>query len=119
MTASLTDLLTAQKNGVVAINGVLQSNLRGQGTVTSDTVTADTLVVSGKGYLVSYTLVASGSANGMIYNANSIALTSASNALCPTDKSLANVVKTGLVFTNGLVIRPGAGQSINVTYYLG
>ena len=48
--ASLDDILTAQKNGVVAINSVAQSNLRSEGNATSATVTANTLVVTGNGY---------------------------------------------------------------------
>jgi len=114
--ATLDDILTAQKNGVVAINGVAQSNLRAQGTVTSQTVTANTLVITGKGYLVSYTVLATGSANGTINDSNTVAGSSSANALCATDKTAVGVYKTGLVYTSGLVIKPGSGQSINVTY---
>jgi phosphoglycolate phosphatase-like HAD superfamily hydrolase len=49
MPASLDDILTAQKNGVVAINTLTQATQRGLGTATSATVTAATLVVTGKG----------------------------------------------------------------------
>ena len=117
--ASLDDILTTQKNGVVAINGVQQSNLRDQGTVTSNTVTSSTLIFAGNGYLVSYSVVIRGSADGFIYNSSTVAGITASNALCATDTTAVGVYKVGLLFNRGLVIAPGTGQSINVTYFVG
>ena len=114
MAASLDDILTTQKNGVIAINGLTQSNLRLLGTVTSSTVTSDTLVISGSGYLVRYSVLVAGAA-GTINNSNSVANAAASNALCATQATV-GVFEAGMVFTNGLVIKPGAGQSLNVTY---
>jgi len=116
--ASLDDILTTQKNGVVAINGYTNALLRGQGYYTSATVTGATLVVPGRGYLVSWTVVVAGTGSGMIYNYSAASGYSAANALCPTGTTL-GVQPAGLVFTNGLVIVPGTGQSINVTYSLG
>jgi hypothetical protein len=115
MTVSLGDLLTAQKNGVVAINNVSQATLRGQGTATSATVTGSTIIFSGKGYLVKYTVVVAGSASGLINNASSTVAPAASNALCATPNTV-GIYPVGMVFTNGLTIVPGTGQSINVTY---
>jgi hypothetical protein len=114
--ASLDDILSAQKNGVIAINSVVKSNQRGQGIITSATVTTGTLIVAGAGYLVSYTVVVAGSANGLINNANTVAGATATNALCATDKTSVGVYKVGLAYTDGIVIVPGTGQSINVTY---
>jgi len=116
--ASLDDILSAQKNGVVAINGVLQSNLRGQGTATSATVTADTLVISGKGYLSAYTVTVAGVTAGGIYNANSVANAVAGNQLVVVPATV-GFTKIGHAFNNGLVIKVGSGQSINITYYAG
>lgn len=116
--ASLDDILTTQKNGVVAINNYTNAVLRGQGLYTSATVTATTLVVSGRGYLVSYSVLVAGSADGIIYNFNATSGYSAAQALCSVSATV-GISPAGLVFTNGLVIVPGAGQSINVTYSLG
>lgn len=118
MTASLSDLLTAQKNGVVAINGVTQANLRSLGTQTSLTVTAATVIFTGTGYLVNFAVVVAGSASGLIYDFNSTTSPPAADALCATPATV-GVYKTGQVFTNGLVVVPGTGQSINVTYSVG
>ena len=117
MAASLDDILTTQRNGVIAINGLSQANLRTLGTITSSTVTADTLVVSGSGYLVRYSILVAGVA-GTIHNANSIANAAATNALC-VSQATTGVFSAGMAFTNGLVIKPGAGQSVNVTYSMG
>jgi len=116
--ASLDDILTTQKNGVVAINGYTTALLRDQGTFTSATVTADTLVVSGRGYLVSWSILVAGSTAGTIYNFNSNTGFPAASALCKTGTTV-GIFPAGLVFTSGLVIVPGTGQSINVTYFLG
>jgi hypothetical protein len=114
MTASLSDILTTQKNGVVGVNGIVQSNLRALGTVTSLTVTSETVIYTGRGYLVNFSVVVAGSAAGKISNAAATS-PAASAALCAVPTTV-GVVKTGQVFTAGLVVTPGTGQSINVTY---
>ena len=118
MSASLSDILTTQKNGVVAINGVLQSNLRGQGTATSATVTADTLVIAGRGYLSAYTVTVAGTTTGGVYNANTVANAVAGNQLVVVPATV-GFTKVGHAFNNGLVIKVGSGQSVNITYFVG
>ena len=115
MTASLSDILTTQKNGVVAINGLSQSTLRSLGTQTSVTITAATVIFANAGYLVNFSVVVAGSSTGMIYNASTTANAAASNALCVVPNSV-GITKVGQVFNAGLVVVPGTGQSINVTY---
>jgi hypothetical protein len=115
MTASLADLLTAQKNGVVAINNVAQTNQKALGTQTSTTVTTSTVVITGAGYLVNFSVVIAGSAPGMIYNASSTGGVAASNALCAVPDVI-GIYKAGQTYSNGVVISPGTGQSINITY---
>ena len=116
--ANLDDILTAQKNGVVNLSNIQQANLRAQGTATSATVTASTLVISGKGYLARFCVVVAGSAAGTINNASSTVSPAAGNVLCVVPNTV-GIYDAGLVFTNGLTIVPGTGQSINVTYYVG
>ena len=116
--ATLDDILGAQKNGVVALNRVVSSNLRGQGTVTSSTVTADTLVVTGAGYLVGFTVIVAGTGETTVHNANAVAGAAASNALF-TGSTTVGYTKVGHVFTQGLVIKIGTGQSVNITYFVG
>jgi hypothetical protein len=118
MPASLDDILTVQKNAVVAVNTLGQATLRGLGTATSTTVTAATLVVTGKGYLVRVAVVVAGSGSGLISNYTAATSVPASTALMATPTTV-GVYRAGQVFTDGLVVTPGTGQSINVTYSLG
>jgi len=116
--ASLDDILTTQKNGVVALSGVGLANLRGQGTVTSATVSADTLVLTGKGYLVRISVIVAGSTAGGVYNTNATASAATANQLIVIPNTV-GILSAGLVFTTGLVIKVGSGMSLNVTYAVG
>ena len=115
MTASLADILTTQKNGVVAINGLTQATTRSFGTRTSVTVTAATVIYVGAGYLVNFSVVVAGSTVGTISNTSTVASVAAANALCAVPASV-GIIKVGQIFSAGLVVTPGTGQSINVTY---
>ncbi len=74
--ATLDDILTAQKNGVVAINNISRylenANTITQylaGTTTSDGIATSGVIVSGKsGRLVSMSIFSAGSSSGMIYD---------------------------------------------------
>jgi hypothetical protein len=115
--ATLDDILTTQKNGVVAINNINQTSAYLGGRITSATVTASTLIFTGAGRLVNYSITVKGSAAGIIYNAPTTAAAAAANALVATTATQeVGVYSAGLHFSNGLVVVPGTGQSINVTY---
>lgn len=115
MPASLDDILSTQKNGVIAINNISQSTLRGLGAQTSATITSATLIYPNAGYLVNFSVTIAGSTAGTIYNSSTLAGAAAGNALCIVPSSV-GITKVGQVFSTGLVIAPGTGQSINVTY---
>lgn len=115
--ANLDDILTTQKNGVIAINALNNTTSFIAGKTTSQTVTAQTLVTTGSGILVSFCVIVAGSASGTINNAQTTALSAAGNALVATPTTI-GVYQCGLYFTSGLIITPGTGQSINVTYSL-
>jgi len=114
MTASLSDILTTQKNGVVGVNGIAQASLRALGTITSETITAETVIFTGGGYLVNFSVLVAGTSSGKISNASATS-PAASTALCAVPTTI-GVFKAGQVFTSGIVVTPGTGQSINVTY---
>jgi len=103
--ASLDDILTTQKNGVVGINELNKTTIQGLGSNTSQTVTTETLVISGQGRLVNFCVVVAGSATGEIYNFGS------NSGMTPASQLV--------TVPNGLVIAPGTGQSVNVTYSVG
>jgi hypothetical protein len=116
--SNLDTIATIQKNGVIGLNAINQRLSFIYGTNTSATVTASTLIVSGPGRLVNVAVVVAGSAVGTVYNAASTSAAAAANALVSAPNT-AGVVQVGSVFSNGLVVTPGTGQSLNVTYSLG
>lgn len=125
--SSTTDFLTTNKNGVVAINNLNQTiaaqttALTAQadyyaGQYTSAPVTAATLVASGSGYLVNVAILVAGAA-GNVYDAASTGAAGASNLLYPTVATV-GFTPVGMRFTDGLVVTPGGGQTVVVTYSL-
>lgn len=113
----LTDILTAIKNGVVAMNNASNAILRAQGNATSRTTDGTLLVISGKGILVNFSVTEAGSAEGSIYNAASTSAIADTNKLVATP-NLIGVYDCSQYFDSGLVIVVGTGQKINVTYFL-
>ena len=112
--SSLSDILTAAKNIVTAINGVGQTYLKVQGAIRSNTLTTTSLVSTGQGRLASVSvIVSSGSNDGMIYDSN--AITSLTNALALIDHTT-GVRVMNLPYNNGLVVVPGTGMTLVVSY---
>ena len=116
--ASLDDLLTAAKNIVTAINGVNVTFRASIGTLTSPTLITDSVIATGSGRLVNFAVTITGSGNGAIHNASTVATATAANLLMIVPQTL-GFVQVGQAFTAGLVYKRGTGQSANVTYYLG
>lgn len=117
--ATIDDILTTQKNGVVAINNLgvtLKSYNEGQ--YTSATVSVPTLITIGTGRLVSVTIVDAGSSTGYVYNTSSTTSINLSNSIISFPSTSIGVYQVGSKFTNGIVIVPGTGQAVNVTYSL-
>jgi hypothetical protein len=115
--ASLDDILTTQKNGVVAINGlnkILQSIATNSGwlgpTNTSTTVaTSPVLIIAGSGkiYGISFT-VHSGSASGSIYDSATTGGIAAANRLYVSPTSPDGFYPLSLTYSNGIVLVGGA-----------
>ena len=112
MSASLSDMLTAVKALVTATNN-LHDNRQ-----TSATVTTSTLIFAGSGVLLNCSVTVAGSTAATIYNSPTTAGAAAGNALVVIPAAL-GVTVCNLRFTRGLVVTPGSGQSINVTYTTG
>ena len=112
--ASIDDILTVLKNVVVAINGWNTTIKRNAGTATSTTVTAATVVTTGGGRLVNVSVLVAGSTPGFVYNATTTSVT-ASQALAVAPNTIGSY-DTGRNYTVGLVVVPGTGQSLNITY---
>jgi hypothetical protein len=111
--SSLSDILTAAKNIVTAINGVGQTYLKVQGASRSATLTANTLVASGQGRLASVSVVVAGSTDGTIYDSNAVG--SLVNALAIIDNAL-GITVVNMPYNSGLVVVPGTGMTVVVSY---
>lgn len=112
--SSLTDILTTAKNIVTAINGLGQTYLKVQGVNRSATLTAAAVVSSGQGRLASVSVISStGSVDGHIYDSN--VLGSLTNELALIDHT-PGVRVMNLPYNNGLLVVPGTGMTVVVTY---
>lgn len=116
--ASLDDIATIQKNGVIAVNTLNQTLQRIYGSNTSTTVSANTLVLTGPGRLINVSVTSAGTTNGAIHNCSTVAAAATSNKLASITNTI-GVFPMNLLFTNGLVIVVGTGQELNVTYSVG
>lgn len=117
--ATLDDILTAQKNGVVAINNLNQTwnnyLIQTNGQYSSVEITSATLLYSGPGTLVKVSVIQAGSTTGFIYDFNSAAVAVTGRRILAIPNTI-GLVNAGLAFTLGLVVVPGTGQSIVVSY---
>lgn len=111
--SSLSDILTAAKNIAIAINGASQIYLKVQGNSRSDTLTSTALVSSGQGRLATISVTVAGSANGMIYDSNAVASLTGAIAVIPNSLGITLV---NMPYDNGLVVVPGTGMTVNISY---
>lgn len=115
--ATIDDLLTTQKNGVIAINNINQTTEYLSGKTTSATVATQTVIATGSGRLVNISVIVAGTTVGKANNAQIVANITTGNAIVTIPNTI-GVYQCGCNFTNGLIITPGTGQSVNVTYSL-
>jgi hypothetical protein len=110
--ASLSDILTTAKNVVTAINGLSQTYLSVQGNQISADITTATLLKKGSGRVATVSIIVGG-ASGFIYDAASNAATSNPIYIIP---NTVGIIFVNLPVVNGIVVAPGAGQTVSVSY---
>ena len=123
MAASLDDILTTQKNGVIAINQISQ-NLRTAAinagpSAVSATIAASTtaLVVAGTGVLHAVSIpVASGTASVFVYDSATTSGVTAANLIYSSKPAAAFYQTVNLYYSKGLVIKTEAGMNAAVSY---
>lgn len=111
--SSISDILTAAKNIVTAINGLGQTYLQVSGSRASRQISAATVVLVGQGRIARVIVTTAGSAAGSIYDA------SVSTATTPRIFVIANtlgVTEINIPVDNGIVVAPGTGQVVTVSY---
>lgn len=113
--ASLTDILTAAKNIVVALNTASQINSNALGTTTKAAISAATTISGQPGRLVKIIVTTAGSVTGTANDAISVSNASASNVVF-TIPNTTGVYEINIPVMYGLVVTPGTGQVVTVTY---
>lgn len=110
---SLADLLTTAQNLVQAVNNAATTYLNVQGKQTASNISVATLVKPVAGRVAVVSITTAGSAVGHIYDTNQVAATT------PTVYAIPNTI--GVHFVNlptsfGIVVVPGSGQVVTVSY---
>lgn len=112
--AGLTDLLTTARNILVAINGLNQAYLNVNGAQTASAISSTTLVKSSAGRVCTVSITTAGVA-GVIYDANTATNTARPIYAIPGSPSI-GVISVNLPVSFGIVIAPGAGQVVSVSF---
>ncbi len=111
--SSLSDILTTAKNIVTAISQLGQTYLSIEGSQITTDITSATLVLSGQGRIARVSVVVAGSGAGSIYDASSASATTGKLWTIPTT---VGVTEINLPVNNGIVVAPGSGQTVAISY---
>lgn len=111
--ASLSDILTTAKNLVTSVNQLGQTYLKINGVARSATLTTTTLVTSGQGRLASISVVVAGSSACVVYDSSRAA--SLTSSLAAVTNAI-GVTVINMPYSNGLVVVPGTGMTVVVSY---
>jgi hypothetical protein len=112
--ASLDDILTTQKNGVVAINQIAENAFGVQGRKTALEITSATLIHTGEAWVARLSVINAG-AVGAVYDANTVATAIAGRQLCVIPATV-GIHEIFMPVTRGIVVIPGAGQKVSVSF---
>ncbi len=119
--ANIDDLVTVQKNGVVAVNALVQALSdfktlyeKTAGTSVDSDITSNTRVFAGSGRLVSISIVTAAT-GGTIHDSATVVAADSTNTVYTIPNST-GIVGLGIPITNGLIIKPGVGSVITVIY---
>lgn len=111
--SSLSDILTAAKNIVTALNGAAQTYINVNGARLQSAISASTLISSVPGRLATISVTTAGSTAGTIYDSNSASVTTAPIYTIP---NAVGVVVVNMPVINGVLVVPGTGQVVTVSY---
>ena len=111
--SSLTDMLTAAKNIVTAINAMTQTYVGVQGSQNLANISSATLIQQGPGRIASISVTTAGSSAGAIYDAS---LSSSTSNLIWSIPNTVGITVVNFPLRFGLVVVPGTGQTVTVSY---
>lgn len=110
---SMSDILTAAKNVVTAINQLGQTYLSVEGSSLMSSISTATVVKTGQGRIARVAVVTAGSTVGSIYDATDAAATTDKLWTIPNTTGITEI---NLPVNNGIVVVPGTGQTVAVSY---
>ena len=111
MTVSTSDILSAVKNIVTAINGVTTAYLNVNGTATATTISAATIVKNSAGRVATVSITTS-AGGGIIYDSSTASTTRPIYDI----PSTVGVFVVNLPVSYGIYVVPGSGQVLTVSY---
>lgn len=112
--ASLSDILTAIQNLVVAVNNAALAYRQVNGISTTEAITVPTVIKTTPGRVASVSILVAGSAPGTIYDASQLNITTAPLFVIPNFVGVASI---NLPTDTGILVVPGGGgQSLTVSW---
>jgi len=110
---SLVDIQTVSQNIAQALNSITNAFTVLLGQSNSAAISATTLVRNGTARLCTVSITTAGSTNGTIYDSNDVAST-----LRPiyTIPNTIGIVQVNMPMGYGIVVTPGTGQVVTVSY---
>jgi hypothetical protein len=109
--ANLSDLLTAAKNIVTAINALAQNYLNVQGLQNFTNVTVPTVIKASSGRIVRISVTTAGSATGTVYDGATLSATSKPLYVIPAAVGT-EPYEVNLPASFGILVVPGSGQTV-------
>ena len=115
MSASTSDVLSAIKNIVTALNAATQAYLNVNGQTVAQAITTPTVIKASAGRVASVSVIVAGSSTGRIYDSASVGVTNKPLYVVPdTVGSTPYVVNLPANF--GILVVPGTGQTLTVSF---
>jgi hypothetical protein len=119
--ANLDDIVTVQKNGVIAVSALVQALDAFKtiyesfvGNTSSVGLSGDALISANAGRLVTVSVI-TGVAGGKIYDSSTVLDATDANAIY-TIPSAVGATTVNFPFFNGLVIKPASGSVVSISY---
>ena len=110
---SLTDILTAAKNVVTAINTLGQTYINLQGALSYTDLTSATLVHSTAGRICNVVVTTAGSAPGAVYDSTNVSSPTNQVYVIP---NTVGVYTVNFPINYGIVVVPGTGQVVSISH---
>lgn len=107
------DILTALKNAVQGVNGLIQSYLNVQGSTNAAALTASTVVKASAGRVARVSVTIAGSSPGTIYDGATLNSTTKQIYEIP---NTIGVFEVNIPVNFGIFVTPGTGQTVTVSY---